>query len=336
MKPYIIAELAQGFEGSPSQARLLVRAAARAGADAAKLQLVYADELATPDYEHYALFSQLEMSDEEWQALAELARSAGIALQLDIFGPRSLDLAQRVGAQAVKIHSTDMSNPGLLAAVAASAVPEVLLSAGGCSLAEVDEALGIIGDKPVVLLLGFQGYPTVREANQVRRVTHVAARYAKRPRTRIGFADHADPNDPLALAIPAAALGAGATVFEKHLTLAKALKLEDHEAALNPDEFAQFAQALRGTAEAIGAVDETDAFLGMHETEKVYRQKTRKHVVIANGVAAGATLKAQDVLLKRSTSKTPIYDARLAIGRRLKRALPAGAAVSASDLEDAS
>ena len=52
MKLEIIAELAQGFEGRPDQARLLVKAAAAAGADAAKLQLVYADELATPDYKH--------------------------------------------------------------------------------------------------------------------------------------------------------------------------------------------------------------------------------------------------------------------------------------------
>ncbi|NCV89142.1 MAG: hypothetical protein EBW19_02930, partial [Betaproteobacteria bacterium] len=40
----IIAEAAQGFEGDPLLARLLVRAAARAGADAVKFQLVYADE----------------------------------------------------------------------------------------------------------------------------------------------------------------------------------------------------------------------------------------------------------------------------------------------------
>ena len=123
-------------------------------------------------------------------------------------------------------------------------MPEVLLSAGGCSTVEIDEALDIVGDRRVVLLLGFQGYPTACAANQVRRVSHIAARYVERRGLRIGYADHAEPGDDLALTIPAAALGAGASVFEKHLTLAKALKLEDHEAALNPDEFA----ALRARA----------------------------------------------------------------------------------------
>ena len=39
----IIAEAAQGFEGNPTLAKLLARGAVRAGADAVKFQLIYAD-----------------------------------------------------------------------------------------------------------------------------------------------------------------------------------------------------------------------------------------------------------------------------------------------------
>mgnify|MGYP006100741037 FL=1 len=65
MKVEIVAELAQGFEGSLEQTKLLVKAAAKAGANAAKFQLVYADELATPDYQYYDLFTDLEMTDDQ-------------------------------------------------------------------------------------------------------------------------------------------------------------------------------------------------------------------------------------------------------------------------------
>lgn len=334
MKPYIIAELAQGFEGIASQAALLVKAAARAGTDAAKLQLVYADELATRDYEHYALFRQLEMSDEAWRELCDLAHKEGIALYLDIFGPRSLDLAQRIGADGVKIHSTDMSNPGLLAAVAQSTLRDVLLSVGGCSVNEIDEALEVMQGKRVVLLLGFQGYPTLPEANQVRRLGYLAARYGARAGVQLGFADHAQPGDDLALTMPAAALGAGATVLEKHLTLAKVLKLEDHEAALDPDEFSRFSAAMRQCAATLGAVDAAEPFLGMHASEKTYREKTRKHVVAAGALRAGATLRAEDVRLKRSASGAPIYNPRDAIGRTLLRAVAADMPIGAADLEE--
>ena len=123
----VIAELAQGFEGKPEQARSLLQAAAAAGADAAKFQLVFADELAAPDYKHYQLFTSLEMSDESWRGVAARASELGIELQLDIFGPRSLALAESLGLEAVKLHPTDVANVGLLEAVAHSAVKRVLL-----------------------------------------------------------------------------------------------------------------------------------------------------------------------------------------------------------------
>ena len=53
MRTKIIAEVAQGFEGSFNQSKLLIKAAAKAKADAVKFQLVFADELATKDYKYY-------------------------------------------------------------------------------------------------------------------------------------------------------------------------------------------------------------------------------------------------------------------------------------------
>ena len=55
----IIAEVAQGYEGDRTLAKMLARGSMRAGADAVKFQLVFADELATPDYQHYKLFKSL-------------------------------------------------------------------------------------------------------------------------------------------------------------------------------------------------------------------------------------------------------------------------------------
>jgi sialic acid synthase SpsE len=125
MRVQIVAELAQGFEGCPEQARLLLRAAAAAGADAAKYQLVYADELSTPDYKYYDLFRSLEMPDEVWSALSLYAKEQNIELHLDIFGSRSLALAEKISAQAVKLHGTDIANIGLLDEVAQTSLQRV-------------------------------------------------------------------------------------------------------------------------------------------------------------------------------------------------------------------
>jgi N,N'-diacetyllegionaminate synthase len=328
----IIAELAQGFEGKAEQAHLLVLAGARAGADAVKMQLVYAEELCTPDYKDFKLFETLEMPDQVWHALAASAKKLNVELHLDVFGPRSLALAESMGAQAIKIHGTDMGNIGLLKAVAKSGIKQVLLGAGGGFLTEISQAVELLAKKQIVILLGFQGYPTPNEANQIDRVRAVTRIFSDHPNVMIGFADHAPPNSPLSLALAAMALGAGATIFEKHLTLAQTLKLEDHEAALNPDQFSEFATALRACEEAFGkAASSTD--FGMAQSELDYRQWTRKHVVACQPIKAGTIISPDAVVLKRTPSKDILTDLDSVYGKRALRDIFVNQPISPADIQ---
>jgi N,N'-diacetyllegionaminate synthase len=328
----IIAELAQGYEGKPEQTQLLVLAAAKAGADAAKLQLVYADELCTPDYKDYKLFGTLEMPDTVWAGLATQTQRLNIELHLDIFGPRSLALAEGIGAQAVKIHGTDMGNVGLLEAVAKSKIRTVLLGAGGGFLPEINTAVEILGAKQIVILLGFQGYPTPNETNQIDRVRAMVKRYAGQERITVGFADHAPPEDALSMALAATAVGAGARVLEKHLTLGRIMKLEDHESALNPDQFAVFVQCLRACAEAVGATSASPDF-GMSAAELHYRQWTRKHVVTRRAIKTGELITPDAVVLKRTPAKSALTDFTSVYGQRARRDIAAGQPITAGELQ---
>ncbi len=328
----IIAELAQGFEGKPEQARLLMKAAASAGADAAKFQLVYADELATPDYKYYDLFRSLEMADEIWAGLASYAVELGIQLQLDIFGPRSLELAARIGVAGIKLHGTDITNVGLLNQVASSSVKKVLLGAGGAHSSELQQAIDILGAKEVVVLLGFQGYPTPVEGNQIERVRLVVERLASRAHNvKVGFADHALPESPLRYALAAMAVGAGAKVLEKHLTLGRIMKLEDHESALNPDEFLEFVQTIQGCYQALGVANDVEDY-GMSESERGYRKMIRRHVVANRDIEVGSIVTPADLTLKRTSSEQPITDLALVYKKKAKRGIQRNTPVATDDI----
>lgn len=327
----IVAEIAQGFEGKPEQTMLLLRAAASAGADAAKFQLVYADELATPDYKYYELFSSLEMDDDFWGSLSAKASELGIRLQLDVFGTRSLGLAEALGVDTIKLHGTDTANVGFLRRVADSSVPRVMLGAGGAHLSEIERALDILKDKQVVLMLGFQGYPTSDNANEISRVRLFAERFSGRVGVTIGFADHAAPESPLRYALAAAAIGAGARMVEKHLTLGKVMQLEDHESALNPDEFAEFSTTVRGVASAMGTSLPNEDF-GMSESEKGYRKMIRRHVIATRDLGAGDVIAPEDVELKRSSATDPPTDINAVYGQKLARAITRGEALLEGDL----
>jgi sialic acid synthase SpsE len=328
----IIAELAQGFEGKPEQARLLMRAAANSGADAAKYQLVYADELATPDYKYYNLFKSLEMADSVWIGLADYAVELNIELHLDIFGSKSLNLAEQIGVKTIKLHGTDISNIGLLNLVSKSSIPNILLGAGGAHASELKTALEILQNKQVCVFAGFQGYPTLTESNQISRVVVYSQTLRNiHPNVIIGFADHADSESQLSYALSALALGAGAIVFEKHLTLGKSMKLEDYEAALNPDEFSNFSRILRDCHEGFGVSQDSEDF-GMSESEIGYRKMIRRHVVTANDVYPGAALSPSDLVLKRTSSENFITDVNEVYEKKSIKFIPRNSAITPLDI----
>lgn len=330
----IIAELAQGFEGKPEQACLLIKAAATAGANAAKFQMVYADELATPDYEHYGLFKSLEMPNDVWQRLVRISSDLGIELQLDIFGIQSLRLSEQIGVKTIKLHGTDIANIGLVHEVGKSSIEKVLLGAGGAHLEELDRALEILSNKQVIVLLGFQGYPTLTPDNQISRVALLVNRFKSYSQgVTVGFADHAEQNSPLSYALAATAIGAGATTLEKHLTLGRAMKLEDHESALNPDEFLEFTQTMQGCFSAMGASSPVEDFC-MSIGEQEYRKKIRRHVVANKNLETGAVIAPNDLVLKRTSADQPMTDIGDIYKKRLKRPILENLPITLAHLTD--
>ena len=315
-KLQIIAEIAQGFEGNFEQSKLLIKAAAKAGADAVKFQLVYADELATKDYQYYALFQGLEMDVEKWRALNEYAHHLGIKFIVDVFGEQSLKTAQEIGLNTIKIHGTDVTNIGLLEAVAASSIETVILGIGGSFWSEIATALSLLEKKRLVLLCGFQAYPTTTEDNHIARMNVIATKASTMHQNfSMGFADHPG-EDQYANTISLVALGAGANCIEKHLTLGKVMELEDYESALNPDEFATFVDQLRTGEKALGLDIDTDDF-NMSNAENQYRENIRRDVVAVTDLMEGQRIGPENVTLKRTAQEETIKQISSVLGKKL-------------------
>src|SRR5262245_58973597 len=114
---YIIAEAAQGYEGSAELARPLVLSAAAGQANAVKFQIVYASDMCEPGYQYYDLFRKLELSVEQWRDVREEARRLKLDFVADVFGPRSLEVANAIGVDGCKLHSTTFYDDELTRAV---------------------------------------------------------------------------------------------------------------------------------------------------------------------------------------------------------------------------
>lgn len=338
----IIAECAQGYaqpslSESLDLAKWLTRAAKAGGADAVKFQLVIADELACPDYKYYALFKTLELGEAGWNDVACIARDLEIELIFDVFGKQSLAIAEQLGIKTIKIHPTDFTNTQLLRTVNSSpAILNVIAGCGGATEAEICASLKLLNNKQsITLLLGFQGYPTPRPDNCLNRLKSFT-RIAKSSgdHVKLGFADHAEPMESDSTHLAIMALGYGATVIEKHLTLARCLKLEDHESALSPDEFKNFVSIVRSCDDAAGeTVRNCSTSFDLPESEQAYRTMVSRHVVACRDIGVGERLTDSDLCLKRSASISPLTTLNAAIGKVVIKTIAANTPVCAEVLE---
>jgi N,N'-diacetyllegionaminate synthase len=325
-KIYVVAEAAQGYEGREDLCLLLVRGAAAAGADAIKFQVVYRDDLCTADYRYAGLFEQLEMPSEAWGRVRRAAGERGLDFVVDVFGPRSLEVAATIGVDGVKLHSTTFFDADFNAAALRLGVRRTLISVGGVEPAEIAEfvsAHGLSGRPDVTVMYGFQAEPTAAAQNNLARIDAMR----RISGLDVGFMDHADGSGPDSAALSAMALALGVTVFEKHITLDRELQLEDHVSALPPAGFRDYTAQLRRLATALG-----DPSLELSDDERAYRGRALKRVVASADLAEGTILAPGHLVLLRPGSDGGFLDPRDAVGRRLVRAVGRHRIVRAEDL----
>ena len=231
---FVIAEMANAHEGELEKAKKITLAAAKAGANAIKYQKFTANELAEPTHEFYSLYKKLEMTKKEWTILIKFAKKCGLKVFADVFGINSAKSCLDLGIDGFKIHSSDLMNPSLLRFLSKEKTP-LLLSTGGCFLNEIDEAIKILQSTPkeIVLMHGFQGYPTKLSDLNLNKIKKLKEKYL----SKVGIMDHVSGGSELSLIIPIVGIGMGATIIEKHITLNRDEKGLDYFSSLNPDEF---------------------------------------------------------------------------------------------------
>lgn len=291
MKTEIIAEIAQGYEGNPKLAELLVKGALIAQADSVKLQLVYADELCVPSYPYHALFASLEMPDVVWRSLVSRVHQAGKRIYFDVYGQHSLDVAKSLGADGVKISTTDFHNLPLLRQ-AFSQFDTVFVSSGGIPVEYIDEMISSIAVREKLTLMhGFQAEPTQIEDNNLARIKTLRSRYEG---VGIGFMDHSLGCSPEAFHLPLLALGAGISCIEKHITLDYSLQIEDYVSALTVDRFGDFVKIIRAMEPAFGSPE-----LALTEKEAEYGKRAGKVLVAARDLPQGHRIAEGDIVMKR-------------------------------------
>lgn len=328
----IVAEAAQGYEGNPILTNLLTIGAIGSQADAVKFQLVFADELATPDYHFYPSFKQLEMPKEVWQKTVDKIHEAGKKVYFDVFGEKSLELAKELKADGIKLSTTEFYNKDLIQKVLQAGFQKIFISVGGIPIEDVKALIqreSLQPGKNICFMFGFQAEPTPLENNNLARLGALQKEF---PGFEFGFMDHSLGTSEDAFNLALVAVGTGIRCIEKHITLDSHLKMEDSISALSPSKMSEFVRIIRKYENALGS-----ASLQLTALEKEYRKKAGKVVVAKENLKSGTILTKEKIELKRvnerfKTSRT-LKSMDLALGKKLRRDLSKNDPVLEEEIE---
>jgi len=325
--PYLIAEMACAHEGSVERACALIDAAAGAGVDAVQIQIYSTADLVVPQHHLYELLGRIELSPARWQEVTAHARRHRIDLLACVYDLPSLAVAERLGVDGLKLNSSDLSHPQMLAAAAASGMP-FTLGTGASTWAEIDAALEVCrahGARDLVLMHGVQDFPTAVEAARLQRVAALRTRYS----LPVGYQDHTDAGDPFARVVDLVALGLGATVLEKHITLDRLERGIDHEAALEPDELSGWVSTVRTGWAVLG-----DDAVELTASDLRYRAFQKKNIVAARDIAEGQRIESEMLVFLRAGHGLLPTEAHTLVGRTAARGIRAFEPVELADVGD--
>ncbi len=243
---FVIAEIGTGHLGDRSKARELIRAAAEAGADCAKFQVVFAEEIIHPLTGELDLpggrvrlfdkFKEVEQDEDFYRYCKEETEAAGLVFLASPFGLRSAQLLEDLGSAWFKVASPELNHFPLLRLLKSFGRP-VVLSSGVSRLEDIERAVELFDGLPVSLLHCITAYPAPPEEYNLRVLRPLSVLFG----CPVGVSDHSmDPE-----LVPVIGRAVGATLVEKHFCLSRQDPGLDDPIALDPALFRKMTKALR-------------------------------------------------------------------------------------------
>jgi N-acetylneuraminate synthase len=261
--PFIIAEMSGNHNQSLERALEIVEAAAKAGVHGLKLQ-TYTPDTMTLDIDErefhicdpnslwagtslYKLYSEAYTPWEWHKPIFEHARKLGIISFSTPFDETAVDFLESLDVPCYKIASFENTDLPLIRRVAATGKP-LIISTGMATLAELNESVRAAreaGCTNLILLKCTSTYPSTPENTNLLTIPHLRELFG----CEVGLSDHS-----LGVGVAVASVALGATVIEKHFTLARSDGGVDSNFSMEPGEMAQLVVETERAWHAIGEI----------------------------------------------------------------------------------
>ncbi|MBI5049679.1 MAG: N-acetylneuraminate synthase family protein [Nitrospirae bacterium] len=306
----IIAEAGINHDGDIKRAHELIDAAADAGADVIKFQthlaekemLNISDKAVYLDESLFTLIRRMELTVDQHFELKKHAFKRGLIFLSTPFSKEAVDILEKVGVDAYKAGSGELTNLPFLEYIASKGKP-LIISTGMSSIDEVGKTAGILTGKgvPLMIMQCTSQYPTEYKNVFLKTIRE----YTDKFHVPVGFSDHSRGNY---MAFAAVALGACAV--EKHFTVSRKWPGPDQSSSIEPDELADLVKGVRAIEEGLkGSKTVTE---GEKELQKLFRES----VVSLKNIPKGTVITSDMVWVKRPGYGIPANELEKVIGKK--------------------
>ncbi|MBT8621879.1 pseudaminic acid synthase [Polynucleobacter paneuropaeus] len=330
-QPFVIAEMSGNHNHSLDRALEIVRAVAKSGAHALKIQ-TYTPDTMTLDINEgefsitdpkslwfgsnlYALYGQAYTPWEWHEPIFRLAKELGLIAFSSPFDFSAVDFLESLDVPCYKIASFESIDLPLIRRAASTGKP-LIISTGMATVAEMDEAVQAARDagcKEVVLLKCTSTYPAGPENTNILTIPHMRQLFG----CEVGLSDHT-----MGLGVSIASISLGATVIEKHFTLDRSDGGVDSAFSMEPDEMTQLVIETERAWRSLGQIS-----YGATEAEKKSLQ-FRRSLYIVKDMKAGELLSEENVrAIRPGLGLSPKYISTV-LGRPIKGDVKRGTALS--------
>lgn len=253
----------------------------------------------------------LELNDEQHFEVYSYAKSKGLEVVETLCAKGCLSMLGLFSPDRLKVASRDLTNLPLLEAMAETKIP-MILSTGMTGQKELDDALQVITKyhENISILHCLSQYPSEYQNINLLSIQFLKENY---PQYTIGYSDHS-----IGILMPAVAVGMGAEIIEKHITLDRNMKGTDHRGSLEPEGIWRMVRDIRNTEYAIGEY-------GIFVSDKVLstRVKLERSIATLRSIDAGEIITENDLHMLSPGDGYKWADRDKIIGKKALAAIPA-------------
>lgn len=341
---YIIGEIGQNHNGSVDVAKLIVELVSRPvredvfGLDLKPMNAVkmtkrdLAEELTISQmnriYDNPNSFGRtygehrafLELDDQAHYEVYKYAKEKGLDFVETLCAKGCMSLLKLFTPDYLKVASRDLTNLPLLEVMAETKIP-IILSTGMAGKRELDNALETITryHQDISILHCVSQYPTHPDNLNLNTIKYLKKNYGQ---YIIGFSDHT-----IGISAPVVAVGMGAQIIEKHVTIDRNMKGTDQAGSLGPDGVNRMIRDIRIAERWMGV---EDLYIDKHVSDS--KVKLERSIASKRLLTVGERITEDDIHMLSPGDGYKWNEKDIVIGRLVKQEIPANEIIYPSAL----